>query len=198
MGVFIDLTGQSFRGLVVLAHSGKGEDKRPVWRCQCTCGEVMESVPTRAVHAFRRCRHVLFGGATCTQCERSDVSFYPDARNRFHHKPVCIECFNQKRNSRRVTLRNDIIHHYGTGSCAVCGETEFSKLSLDHINGGGYRQMKDHGLVGASLYSWLRTNGYPEGYQILCMRCNMAKGKSTTEELKAWILQAAAHLHNVS
>jgi len=56
--------------------------------------------------------------------------------------------------------------------------------------------MKDRGLVGTSLYSWLRTNGYPPGYQVLCITCNMAKGEMSTDELRQWILRTADYLRS--
>lgn len=50
-------------------------------------------------------------------------------------------------------------------------------LCIDHIHNGGGRQRRELGLVTSSqFYEWLRTNGYPAGYQVLCGTCNMAKG----------------------
>jgi hypothetical protein len=66
--------------------------------------------------------------------------------------------------------------HYG-GECACCGITNLKVLSIDHINGGGLahlRLLKINGGVG--FYSWLKKNGYPTGYRVLCMNCNQAKG----------------------
>jgi hypothetical protein len=37
--------------------------------------------------------------------------------------------------------------------------------------------MAETGLRGGvRFYSWLRRNNYPEGYQVLCFNCNIAKG----------------------
>jgi len=60
-------------------------------------------------------------------------------------------------------------------ACACCGETEEAFLSVDHIEGGGNkhrREIRNHNIA-----AWLVKNGFPKGYQILCMNCNFAKGK---------------------
>jgi len=64
------------------------------------------------------------------------------------------------------------MNHYG-GRCACCGINDLDVLSIDHINGGGRKQ---HQKEGPLRYNKLRRQGYPEGYQVLCMNCNQAKG----------------------
>jgi hypothetical protein len=61
-------------------------------------------------------------------------------------------------------------------SCACCGERHLDFLSLDHVNGGGTgHRRRLHGTT--NLYRWIIKNGFPAGYQILCMNCNFAKGR---------------------
>ena len=72
------------------------------------------------------------------------------------------------------TLRLDAFNHYGGAICACCGETQYEFLALDHINGGGGEHRRSIG-GGTNLYSWLKKNNYPEGFQVLCHNCNMAK-----------------------
>ena len=71
-------------------------------------------------------------------------------------------------------FRVEALTHYG-GKCACCGESKLEFLCLDHINGGGNEDRRQHGL-GTSFYRWLRTNGYPDGFRVLCYNCNMALG----------------------
>lgn len=71
-------------------------------------------------------------------------------------------------------LRKTVLDHYG-GKCTCCGETEPHFLCIDHINGGGSQHRKIIG-GGKSTYKWLIANNYPEGFQVLCHNCNMAKG----------------------
>jgi hypothetical protein len=77
---------------------------------------------------------------------------------------------------RRAEWKKKVFDHYGRrGSC--CGEDHIEFLSIDHITGHGNQQRKDFGTH-IVLYHWLVNNGFPEGYQVLCMNCNHAKGKN--------------------
>jgi hypothetical protein len=71
----------------------------------------------------------------------------------------------------RQALKQEVINHYG-GKCACCGESETAFLAIDHINGGGNAHRKK--INRRTIYQWLKNNGYPEGYQVLCHNCNMA------------------------
>lgn len=66
--------------------------------------------------------------------------------------------------------RQEVLDYYGN-LCSCCGETEPMFLTIDHINGGGGKHAKKVGY----LASWLVRNGFPEGFQILCMNCNHAR-----------------------
>lgn len=46
-------------------------------------------------------------------------------------------------------------------------------LALDHINGGGYAQRQETG--GGGFYTWLKRNGYPQGFRVLCHNCNFGR-----------------------
>ncbi len=77
----------------------------------------------------------------------------------------------------RQRLRLEIITHYG-GQCACCGEATIEFLAIDHINGGGNKHRKEvigFNCGGEQFYRWLRKNEFPEGFQVLCANCNMAK-----------------------
>lgn len=76
-------------------------------------------------------------------------------------------------------LKWEVLVHYSEGgypACAVCNEQRLPCLSIDHINNDGARERKRLGKEGAVFYRWLRDNGYPEGYQVLCMNCQFIKG----------------------
>lgn len=66
-----------------------------------------------------------------------------------------------------------VISHYsnGTMKCALCNENRVLGLSIDHINGKG----KEHRKIVKHLYPWLIKNNFPEGYQVLCMNCQVEK-----------------------
>jgi hypothetical protein len=75
-------------------------------------------------------------------------------------------------------LRIEVIGKYSNGSfmCACCGESNMKFLTIDHINGGGNKERKELKKLGTAFYTSLRLRKYPEGYQVLCFNCNMAKG----------------------
>jgi len=76
----------------------------------------------------------------------------------------------------RLNLKKEIFSYYSPKKieCSCCGFSEIMGLTIDHIN-----PRKSHGhtqeLTGKILYYWLKKNGFPPGYQILCFNCNHAK-----------------------
>jgi hypothetical protein len=92
----------------------------------------------------------------------------------------CSKCLSQaaakqKRASRR--LRDAAFEAYGGAHCADCDEREPHFLTIEHTHGGGsihLRSMRERG-IGGGLYWWLRHNRYPDGFEVLCMNCNIAR-----------------------
>ena len=73
-----------------------------------------------------------------------------------------------------------ILSHYSNESmkCAHCGFDDIRALSIDHIDGGGAPHRKK---TGNDIYGWLKRNGFPEGYQVLCMNCQLIKRQVNRE-----------------
>ena len=65
---------------------------------------------------------------------------------------------------------------YGGFRCACCGETEEAFLSLDHINNDGANHRRN--VDRRKIYKWLAQEGYPPGFQVLCMNCNFGKARN--------------------
>jgi len=78
----------------------------------------------------------------------------------------------------RRRLKQQVIDAYG-GSCACCGETVFEFMTIDHTLGDGAEHRREIKGVGASfrVYRDLIQRGFPEGYQILCVNCNVSRGR---------------------
>lgn len=72
-----------------------------------------------------------------------------------------------------LRLRQETIDHYG-GRCTCCGESIIELLVIDHVNNDGAVHRKLVGR-GEMFYYWLRRNGYPSEFQVLCWNCNAAK-----------------------
>jgi hypothetical protein len=87
------------------------------------------------------------------------------------------------------TIRLDILRHYSgkdVPDCKCCGENEILFLHIDHTDGNGaaHRRELEQELGyypgGNGLPYWLKKNNYPEGFQILCANCNLAKRVNNT------------------
>jgi len=86
------------------------------------------------------------------------------------------KAINEGNASRREAVRHDVYMAYGGYRCACCGETERAFLSIDHINNDGAEHKRACNLrTSEQFYRWLKRNGFPEGFQILCMNCQWGK-----------------------
>jgi hypothetical protein len=109
----------------------------------------------------------------CAQCGAAFVGSMDQRRY------CSMECgdaaLKVKRDEARKSLRLAALQAYGGSepACTCCGETTPQFLALDHINGGGGKQRKE--LGGGGYWTWLRRNGYPPGFQILCHNCNLGR-----------------------
>ena len=78
---------------------------------------------------------------------------------------------NDNMKGLRLIRRAFILEYYG-GKCKCCMESNDKFLAVDHINGGGNKHYRE---TRTPLHQWLWQNGCPDGFQILCHNCNMAK-----------------------
>jgi hypothetical protein len=122
----------------------------------------------------------------CRTCRQEDYAEYlknPEARKRMLERGVAYNKLNAdkiefNRLKRAYSYKLEIMSHYsnGTPTCSCCGENHIEFLSIDHIDGGGNRQRKDLGISGNVFYEYLKKQGYPTGYRVLCHNCNQARG----------------------
>ncbi len=100
--------------------------------------------------------------------------WYRDNRKRAIKKNNIWQRNNKQWFSNRFrTLKIEVIKHYSkTLSCKKCGIDDIRVLSMDHINGGGNKHIKQ---IGGNLYHWIKRKGFPSGFQVLCMNCQFIK-----------------------
>jgi hypothetical protein len=99
------------------------------------------------------------------------AAYYADNRDR-------LRAYNDR---YRAEAKAAALVAYGgeKPACACCGETLPGMLTIDHIGGGGNEHRRSIGgtnRAGANTYIWLRKNGFPEGFRVLCFGCNDAIG----------------------
>lgn len=87
----------------------------------------------------------------------------------------------RNRTDRYQRLKEEVLTIYGKGKCAciLCGFNDIRALSIDHVNGGGCVHREN--INRCDIYTWLRMNGYPNGYQTLCMNCQWIKRTENKE-----------------
>ncbi len=62
------------------------------------------------------------------------------------------------------------------GRCKCCNSDIEEFLCIDHIQGGGTKHVKENNIRGGSaMWRYVRDNGYPDDFQLLCHNCNFSK-----------------------
>lgn len=87
---------------------------------------------------------------------------------------------------RRYKLKSEVLTHYGGGkrACVKCGFDNIWALTIDHLEPKGFKgDKKNQHYCAATFYRKLKREGYPEGYQTLCMNCQWVKRHENFENL---------------
>lgn len=97
--------------------------------------------------------------------------------------------YARRQRTCRAKAKLEVMSHYsggGTPRCALCPESvahEIPFLCIDHVDGGGNRHRDQIRRRGAANFSlWLRSNGFPPGYRVLCHNHNWLEAKRLREE----------------
>ena len=97
------------------------------------------------------------------------------SRERVKANPEAYRRANQK---YQMALRLEVLTAYAGNppKCACCREGHIEFLAIDHIGGGGNTHRKQIGIGWGRLYLWLKRQGYPSDFRVLCHNCNMSFG----------------------
>lgn len=125
-------------------------------------------------------------GSTCVKCNSVQMSRQSKRRLERAEVGLCVACgkspSNQEctqcidaRAERRLRVKLEVFAAYGGATCRCCGESMIDFLTIDHIANDGAQHRREIGIGGTTLYSWLRSNKYPSGFQVLCSNCNQSK-----------------------
>lgn len=133
----------------------------------------------KARMAARSRRPQLFVPRLCKEC---GLDFTPKTHRSgrtqiYCSKKCCVLHISRKAAKKyKLKLKLEAFEAYGGARCVCCGETMMEFLSIDHINGNVASHKRGERIrSGYGLLSWLNKNGYPQGFQILCMNCNFGK-----------------------
>ncbi len=108
-----------------------------------------------------RCRVCLVQTGPYNVRHRTKLQYY-----------ICKMHEDMEDKDRRNRKKMDVLNHYG-GKCVCCLTTTMEFLSMDHINGDGYRDRR----LGDGDHIWnrIKRDNYPDTFQILCFNCHMAR-----------------------
>lgn len=123
----------------------------------------------------------------CNKCNciLDKTNWLPSRQKR--NQAICKYCTRKDNNQRYINnklnysysfkkkytkIKKDIFNYYGS-KCQLCDETDYNKLSLDHIdmNGRQHRQSILKTDSGTAFYKWVYKNK-PNNIRILCFNCN--------------------------
>lgn len=136
----------------------------------------------------RSCGHEAFN-------QKDLKSFKKDSRAPYDRRNMCKKCINKLskeyyRNNPHLQKeyykkqRTTVIDKLG-GKCAHCGFSDVRALQIDHIHGGGIKEIRKIGnakiernILGMSIIEMKRK------YQLLCANCNWIKRYKNNEVRK--------------
>lgn len=89
---------------------------------------------------------------------------------------VCRAKHQKGYDDYRQRTKVQTFERYGGVRCACCGEDELLLLTIDHMNNNGAEERRLAGNKGGKqFYQWLKNQGFPPGYQVLCFNCNAGR-----------------------
>jgi hypothetical protein len=105
----------------------------------------------------------------------------------------CRTCYNRREKRRREAAKvagaplhrraqerwkAGVLEHYSgeTPRCACCANQYRPHLTIDHAeqNGAAHRRALKAAGDNRHFYRWLKENGFPDGFRVLCYNCNFA------------------------
>lgn len=125
----------------------------------------------------------------CGSCRKKRSKWFKTRRDRKIAKGICRGCLSKPVvkgftycqkckdafKTYRTKLRDEVFAAYGGPRCQCCKENRVECLQVDHVNNDGAAHRRQIGRTAQALYIWLKRNGYPAGFQILCASCNQIK-----------------------
>lgn len=136
----IDLTGQRFGKLTVLAYHHKGENRQSHWLCKCDCGK--ETIV--AGNNFKRNNTTSCGCASIEFTKNINLS-HGLSRSRIYSTWISMKtrCLNENTNyykhygGRGITICDEWVNDFATFNEWAINNGYSEKLSIDRIDNNG-------------------------------------------------------------
>lgn len=131
---------------------------------------VCDKPKSAAEYPADRRRH---GSARCIECRKAEgrvrsAGYYAE------NKPKMLARFK----ATYLDQKAQVFEHYGM-VCECCGEDEPLFLTIDHIDNDGCLHRREKGRSSHNnIYGWLVRQGFPTGFQTLCLNCNQGKHRN--------------------
>jgi hypothetical protein len=192
-----DHTGKRFGRLVALKRAKNSPAGSARWECLCDCGtttivdaQSLVSEHTKSCGCYRI--RTFEKTKICSNCKiEKDHSEFKWNKTINQYEAYCKKCkpikqkerynknperFRAAQKTLSDSIKKETFAFYG-GHCICCGEKHIDFLAIDHKNGGGTAHRRSIGIAfsGQRFYRWLKKNGYPNEYQVLCHNCNFSK-----------------------
>ena len=111
----------------------------------------------------------------CADCRKKRA-----CRRAKHHEKYLAD-----QRTYKQQLRLDALHAYGgehpVCACPGCVEDRVPFLCIDHTDGNGAKHRVETwnraNPGGGAVCRWLKKNGYPPGFRVLCYNCNTARSR---------------------
>lgn len=143
------------------------------------CGEIYKPTGNRQKYCLtcRKIKQAEFEATWLNQYRQEHkaqskayaASYYPKNKERIQRQTK----------QRADKLKAEVLTHYGNGNlaCVDCGFSHIRALTIDHTDGGGGKHRRTLGNRGSGhrFYFDLKKQGYPKGYQTLCINCQWIK-----------------------
>lgn len=143
-------------------------NKNPRYKNTSLCIECRRPVNAAKMKS-RRAKHVADG--VCRDCGAA-----LDPTSKAHHCEPCLVRHRRTTKSNKLRRKVECFNAYGGCRCECCGEMILEFLTIDHIDDSGADHRRAINVQGGHrFYGWLKKNGYPSGYQVLCFNCQWGK-----------------------
>lgn|ERR1035437_1799955 len=191
----LNLIGQAFGNLTVIAPAERTKAKKLRWLCRCSCGGECVVVgshlrsghakscghpPTHCAHGHLRTVENLHPDGTCRICQRArrapaEYKVFRNEESRVYYNKNSSRYRKQTR-ERAASLKLEVLTFYSPNhvlgccwkDCEVC---DIDMLSLDHVNNDGaeHRRKVGKNKTGEKMYRLVKQENFPEYFQTLCM-----------------------------